>query len=158
MRVEDMQLAMNQIKVDIKERLNGFFYETDHSFAMENYEFVTKTLNNSEIIRIYKQLGPFDFYSDGTKPHLVDGEEGSETKAFADRFDKRKSGAMYRGEVSSHSNKPEGKGIKIFPNGSVFEGYFEDGHVHGLGRGVTSRGEVYQGQFMFDQMDGIGFF
>lgn len=100
MRVEDMQLAMNQIKVDIKERLNGFFYETDHSFALDNYEFVTKTLNNNEIIKIYKQLGPFDFYSEGAKPH-TEIEESSESKAYSDRFDKRKSGAMYRGEICS---------------------------------------------------------
>lgn len=53
---------MNQIKVDIKERLNSFFTETDHSFALTNYEYVTKTQTNEAIAKIYKQLGPFDFY------------------------------------------------------------------------------------------------
>ena len=67
-----------------------------------------------------------------------------------EKFDKRKSGAVFKGEISQASLKPEGKGIKIFPNGSIYEGYFSEGHTHGIGRGVTSRGEVYQGMFNFD--------
>lgn len=162
MKVEDMQLAMNQIKVDIRERLNGYFTETDHDFALQNYEYVTKTLNNKEIIKIYKQLGPFDFFQEGApKIDPLDdaaAAQGGESRSLQERFDKRRSGAVYRGEVNTQTNKPEGRGIKIFPNGSVFEGYFTEGHVHGIGRGVTSRGEVYQGQFSFDQMEGQGYF
>lgn len=62
MKIEDMALAINQIKVDIKERLGQFFVETDHSFTLENYDYITKTLENDSIARIYKQLGPFDYY------------------------------------------------------------------------------------------------
>ena len=54
MKVEDMKHATNQIKVDIKERLNGYFHQTDHNFALGNYEYVTKTLNNDAIMKIYK--------------------------------------------------------------------------------------------------------
>ena len=60
-----------------------------------------------------------------------------------EKFDKRKSGAMYRGEFNSITGKPDGRGFKIFPNGSVYEGFFAEGHTEGQGRGVTSRGEVY---------------
>jgi len=60
--------------------------------------------------------------------------------------------------VNQASGKPEGKGIKIYPNGSVYEGYFADGHTHGSGRGVTSRGDVFQGTFNYDQMEGYGYF
>jgi len=52
---------------------------------------------------------------------------------------------LFRGEINNISGKPDGRGIKIFANGSIFEGYFADGHCHGFGRGVTSRGEVFQG-------------
>jgi hypothetical protein len=62
LRLDDPSLAMNQIKVDIRERLNSFFVETDHSFALANYEYVTKTLTQEVIGKIYKQLGPFDFF------------------------------------------------------------------------------------------------
>lgn len=144
MKVDDMALALNQIKVDIKERLNSFFKETDHTFALTNYEYLTKTPQSEEITRIYKMLGPFDFFAPGAKID-VDDTAANEAKAVIETFDKRRSGALFRGEVNSQTNKPEGKGIKIFSNGSVYEGYFQDGHTHGIGRGVTSRGEVYQG-------------
>ena len=52
--VDEMALAVNQIKVDIRERLNALIRETDHSFALENYEYVTKILNNDDIARIYR--------------------------------------------------------------------------------------------------------
>lgn len=74
---------------------------------------------------------------------------------------KRKSGAMFRGEIIAGSRRPEGKGIKIFKSHigtSLYEGYFSDGRCHGIGRGITSKGELYQGQFNEDQMEGEGFF
>lgn len=155
MKIDDLQQAINQIKIDIKERLHHYFSPTDHSFALQNYEYLTKTLENKAIVKIYKQLGPFDFYQNGFK---VESDEASDMKAMQEKYEKRRSGAMFRGEISQTSGKPEGRGIKIFPNGSIFEGYFSDGHTHGIGRGVTSRGEVYQGFFVMDQMEGIGFF
>ena len=42
------------------------------------------------------------------------------------------------------SGKPDGIGFKVYPNNSMFEGYFDGGQIHGMGRGITSRGEVYQ--------------
>ena len=49
MKIEDMALAINQIKVDIKERLGQYFVETDHNFALENYDYITKNLENDSI-------------------------------------------------------------------------------------------------------------
>jgi hypothetical protein len=60
-----------------------------------------------------------------------------------DRFDKRKSGTQFRGEINQATGKADGKGIKIFANGSIYEGYFSEGQTHGFGRGVTSKGEVF---------------
>ena len=79
-------------------------------------------------------------------------------KTMSMTFDKRKSGAQYRGEYSSQTDKPDGRGFKVFPNGSIYEGFFEQGQTHGKGRGVTSRGEVYEGDFKYDMMDGKGLF
>lgn len=97
MRVDDSALAVNQIKVDIKERLNSFFIETDHHFALDNYEYVTKTLNNDMIMKIYKQLGPFDFFQE---PAKLDATDELSEKSMQERFDKRRSGAMFRGELN----------------------------------------------------------
>lgn len=73
-------------------------------------------------------------------------------------FDSRKSGAIYRGQINLESTKADGIGIKIFPNCSIFEGQFCDGKINGFGRGITSRGELYQGMFIQDAMHGEGLF
>lgn len=127
MKVEDMPLAINQIKDDIRERLNHFFKETDHNFALGNYEYITKTLQNEPIIKIYRQLGPFDFYQEsGIK---AETDENIDQRSLNDKFEQRRSGAMFRGEISNVTGKPEGRGIKIFPNGSIYEGNFSEGHT-----------------------------
>ena len=80
-----------------------------------------------------------------------------ERSMFLD-FDLRKSGAMFRGQKNINSGKPSGYGFKIYQNNSLYEGSFEEGAVHGFGRGITSKGEVYQGDFLFDVMEGQGLF
>ncbi|CDW89554.1 UNKNOWN [Stylonychia lemnae] len=152
LQIEDMSLATNQIKVDLKERITSFIRETNHQLALDNYDYVVNIQQNEAIAKIYKQLGPFDFYMEKIDEDLL------ENKTLVNKFDQRKSGTIFRGEINNISGKPDGRGIKIFQNGSIYEGYFADGHTHGFGRGVTSRGEVFQGQFKFDQMEGLGFF
>ena len=76
MKIEDMSLAINQIKVDIKERLSSFFVETDHNFSLENYDYITKTLENDSISKIYRQLGPFDFYQDSVPGVILEDLTG----------------------------------------------------------------------------------
>jgi len=73
-------------------------------------------------------------------------------------WDYRKSGAQFRGQFDLESGKPDGLGFKVYPNNSIFEGFFSNGQIHGRGRGITSRGEVYQGPFEFDAMSGEGLF
>ena len=58
---------------------------------------------------------------------------------------KRRSGAEFRGEINQDSKRPDGMGIKIFGGTSLYEGFYADGVCSGLGRGITSKGEVYQG-------------
>ena len=73
-------------------------------------------------------------------------------------FEYRRSGAQFRGQISDRSMKPDGIGFKTYPNEAMFEGFFEEGQIHGYGRGITSRGEVYQGPFEYDMMQGEGLF
>ena len=50
---------------------------------------------------------------------------------------------MYRGQINEQSNKPDGFGFKVYPNNSIFEGFFAEGQINGWGRGITPKGEVY---------------
>ena len=102
---------------------------------------------------IYRVLGPFDHF----EHHDADDDLDTQRTMKKD-FEVRRSGAQYRGQVSSENDKPDGIGFKIYPNGSMFEGFFEEGQINGYGRGITSRGEVYQGPFLYDAMHGKGLF
>lgn len=73
-------------------------------------------------------------------------DEDEDDKRYLDMtWQKRRSGAEFRGEINQDSKRPDGMGIKIYGGTSMYEGFFVDGCCHGLGRGITSKGEVYQG-------------
>ena len=150
----DFDKAKTQIKNDLKERVAQYLEKCDHSFAMSNFEYTQHDIEDEVIRDIYQKLGPFDHYA-----HREEGVEGdTEQKSLRLDFDERKSGALYRGQMNEASGKPDGFGFKVYPNNSVFEGFFVEGQINGFGRGVTPKGEVYQGRFEFDAMNGEGLY
>lgn len=60
--IEDMTVAKNNIKVDIKERIYSFIEKIDHSFGLENYHYVLENINDDLVKDVYKKLGPFDHF------------------------------------------------------------------------------------------------
>lgn len=53
-KVQDLENAMMQIRSEVKDRLNNLFSETDHTFSLQNYEYVLNTHQNPMIARVYK--------------------------------------------------------------------------------------------------------
>lgn len=95
-----------------------------------------ESIKDERVRDVYKSLGPFDHFE-----HKED--DLGAARVLRMDFETRKSGASYRGQISLDSAKPDGMGIKIYPNNSVFEGTFNEGKINGWGRGLTSRGELY---------------
>ena len=63
----------------------------------------------------------------------------------------------YRGEVrSAGSQIPHGRGVKVFPDGSVYSGEFVDGEHEGKGRISKQSGDVYDGNWRNGQPHGHG--
>lgn len=94
-------------------------------------------------------LGPFDFFQKEPKKSKKDDDEFDEDnkRCMEMEWVKRRSGAEFRGETNQENKRPDGMGIKIYDGTSLYEGYFKDGQCDGIGRGITSKGEVYQGDF-----------
>ena len=136
--MKDKKRALNDIMVDLRERLAGYIIKLNHSFALSNYDYVVQNISDKTVRDIYKVLGPFDHYSH----HEADDDMDTQ-RILKLEFEARKSGAQYRGQISQESLKPDGIGFKVYPNNSIFEGFFEEGQINGYGRGITSRGEVY---------------
>ena len=151
--MKDVQRAEKDILVDLRERLNGYIIRLQHDFALWNYDYVMNHISDKTVRDIYKVLGPFDHYAH----HEADDDLDSQRQEKHE-FEQRRSGCQYRGQVNMESFKPDGMGFKVYPNNSIFEGFFEEGQINGYGRGITSRGEVYQGPFLYDTMEGEGLF
>ena len=160
LRVEDYGETIKKIQEDLKLKLDKYLEKVDSTFALENYDYLTKELENPKLKSVYELMGPFDFHQ-FKEEEDENQEDESSTRQTAEgetpqkrdlqvHFEPRRSGALYRGEVNLEKNRPDGKGFKIFNKRSTYEGYFKNGVCHGFGRGVTSSGEVYQGIFVDD--------
>ena len=45
--------ARKDIIVDLRERLNGYITKIDHSFALENYEYVIDNIHDTDTFRLF---------------------------------------------------------------------------------------------------------
>ena len=153
----EIETVKNKIKVEVRDRIKGLIKDVDHSFAIKNYQEILNKINENksmpEGVRLaYKRLGPFDHYEHVNEE--VAEDENQRIVVF--NWETRPSGAMHKGQVNAASGKADGWGLKIWPNGSMYEGRFEAGQISGYGRGITVKGEIYQGEFLYDSMDGEG--
>jgi hypothetical protein len=46
-------------------------------------------------------------------------------------------GALYAGQWNDQTHLIEGMGIRVDPNGSIYEGFFKDGKANGYGRYIS---------------------
>lgn len=65
-------------------------------------------------------------------------------------------GAQYQGEWLVDSQIRQGRGTQIWPDGSMYEGYWYDSKANGKGRLIHADGDVYSGQWQDDKAHGIG--
>jgi len=60
--IKDFDLLKQTIKVELRERFKSFVDKVDHSFGLDNYQYVLGNINDELIKDIYKKLGPFDHF------------------------------------------------------------------------------------------------
>ena len=69
-------------------------------------------------------------------------------------FGDKKLHPKYQGDVES--NKPNGLGILILPNGNKYVGGWKDGRWNGQGTFTTSNGSKYEGELKNGEKNGQG--
>lgn len=74
---------------------------------------------------------------------------------FLNQADLSNSDNLFR---SMTSNKKDGVGIQLYPDGAKFEGWFKDGMFHGYGKMTQANKDVYMGQWSKDKASGNGTF
>jgi len=55
---------------------------------------------------------------------------------------------VYKGKINKETLKKDGFGMQVFPDGTIFEGFFKNGRKNGKGRLLTHKGEVILGDWM----------
>ena len=64
-------------------------------------------------------------------------------------------GAEYEGEWDNMDRK-DGKGVQIWVDGSIYEGYWCADKANGRGRLIWADGSYYTGEFLEDNLHGEG--
>lgn len=64
----------------------------------------------------------------------------------------------YQGEWMQGQNIRAGKGIQIWPDGSIYEGWWRQDKANGRGRLIHADGDVYEGQWCDDKAQGYGIY
>lgn len=66
--------------------------------------------------------------------------------------------ARYQGEWLVNQEIRQGRGTQIWPDGSMYEGYWADGKANGKGRLIHADGDVYDGVWKDDKAHGYGIY
>ena len=59
---KDLEKLYEPIKSDLKEKFEDYLVNIDSEFCKDNYKWVLSNVESENIQKIYKILGPVDFY------------------------------------------------------------------------------------------------
>ena len=110
-------------------------------FFKVDFSSLPEGLPSSTASAKYSQCGDFAF--------------GAPTGSAFQELQQLYDGNYYQGEVEEHGT-PNGKGSMFFLDGSFYEGGWRNGKMHGVGRIITSTGDVCKGEFLEGRMTGEG--
>ena len=99
--------------------------------------------------KIEEKLGPF----------MADWDiKGQKETLELRKLIKEPEGTTYHGYWSKATSKKEGYGQQVFPNGSKYEGFWQNGAFNGNGRYIYETGDYYVGEWKDGKADGQGLY
>ena len=121
--------------------MGGYTYNEDGEIQQD--------YDNEKVKQIREELGEFDY--DEETNH---GEYPIEYRPLVEL----ENHARYEGEwiKGKDINTRQGKGRQIWPDGSMYEGWWKDNKANGKGRLIHADGDVYDGQWLDDKAHGFG--
>jgi len=98
------------------------------------------------------RYGPFTYLSQDEENEIDFGErEPREARLL-------QNGSVYIGEWLLDSNTREGRGVQVWPDGTLYEGYWKSNKASFYGRLLHKDGDIYQGDWLDDKAHGVGFY
>lgn len=108
--------------------------------------------DTSNVKTMLRRYGPFTYWSKARELELNLGER--EMRPMV----RLQSGSSYVGEWRKDTNVREGRGVQVWPDGSLYEGYWQDSKANFFGRLLHKDGDIYQGEWLDDKADGFGYY
>ena len=118
--------------------------ETDDSMTDDT---ITDNLEYSLVLELHNKLPAFDYNANAPHPDRVKRVYKSRTFLADD--------SVYDGEWNKY-NLRDGRGISVWPNGDLYEGYWKNGKFNGKGRHIYFCGDVYEGDWVDHKRHGLG--
>jgi len=101
---------------------------------------------------ILQQYGPFVYSNEAEELDM-------KFKARELRPKKRlTNNSHYVGEWQEGTDIREGRGMNVWSDGSIYEGYWRDNKATYFGRLIHKDGDVYQGEWLDDKAHGFGYY
>ena len=104
---------------------------------------------NARVKEIEKKLGRFDYSLARPSSPRVDNEPLEERDVMM--IDNN---SKYKGQWSTRTGLRHGRGVQVWPDGSIYEGYWKHDKAEGRGRLIHSDGDVYEGEWKEDKANG----
>jgi len=103
-----------------------------------------------EVMRIREESGPFNY--EGECPDESGNAQQREKRPLTNIDNE----AKYQGEWLSNTDTRDGRGFQIWPDGSLYEGFWSNNKANGRGRLIHADGDVYEGEWKDDKAHGYG--
>ncbi|TNV83491.1 hypothetical protein FGO68_gene3019 [Halteria grandinella] len=133
----------------LRESLDYEFMRNKDGMLGPNGEPLPFNYENPDVIKIRDQLGDFDF---GEEPTNIARQRENR------QLTQLENGARYQGEWNSNLNVREGQGYQVWPDGSLYEGWWKDDKANGKGRLIHADGDIYDGYWKDDKAHGFGIY
>lgn len=115
---------------------------------MNNVEGNVPEYENREVLEIIKKLGPYDY------GQTTDDGVAREKKPLYLLENKTK----YEGQWNEKTQERDGMGVLIWPDGSIYEGFWKQNKANGKGRLIHADRDVYVGEWLNDKAHGHGIY
>ena len=113
---------------------------------MNNSGSLQNNYDNPNVLEQRNDLGPFNYDDKAYEVTLGNVEDRPEEML--------ENAAKYKGEWLLGSNIRQGRGMQVWPDGSMYEGYWRENKANGNGRLIHADGDVYNGMWQDDKAHG----
>jgi len=115
---------------------------------VENVKSRVDDYTNQDVLEIIGKLGPFE-YDDSV---LLNDGVTRENRSLTLLDNKTR----YEGQWNTKTNERDGMGVLIWPDGSIYEGFWKHNKANGKGRLIHADRDVYVGDWQDDKAHGEG--